>query len=95
MSFDITLQPVKVLVGSHDSAGRLIFADGQLSAVIVRLDRRSHVLGHKERWHLEAGFGKCDVRDARLFKTPAEAGAWAKQTLMSKARVIPMVAILK
>jgi hypothetical protein len=35
--------------------------------------------------HLEAAFGKGDVPDASLFKTPEEAGAWVEQTLTLKA----------
>jgi hypothetical protein len=37
MPFYITSKPVKVRIDGHDSEGRLIFADDQLSAVIVRL----------------------------------------------------------
>jgi len=33
---------------------------------------------------LEAGFGKCNIRDAPLFKTPDEVGAWVEQTLTGK-----------
>jgi hypothetical protein len=89
MPLNFTYQPIRVLIDGHDSEGRLIFADGQLSAVIVRLDGPAHNPEHKGRWNLEAGFGKCDVRDAPLFKTPEEAGAWVEQTLTRTAfRVI-------
>ena len=86
MSFDITSQPVKVLVDGHDSEGRLIFANDQLSAVIVRLDGDAHAPDYKNLWNLEAGFGKCSVRVAPpAFTTPKEAGAWVEQTLMGRA----------
>ena len=87
MPFDITSQPVWVLIDGHDSEGRLIFADNQLSAIIVRPDGvrpdgEAHVPKHKGRWHLEAGFGKCDARIApTTFRTPQEAEARVKQRL--------------
>ena len=86
MPFDITLQPVKVLVDGHDSEGRLIFADDHLTSVIVRLDGEAHLPEQKGHWHLEAGFGKCDARIAPpTFTTLEEAGAWVKQRLASGA----------
>ncbi|MGF9756191.1 hypothetical protein AAII07_13370 [Microvirga sp. 0TCS3.31] len=82
MPFYITSKPVKVRIDGHDSDGRLIFADDQLSAVIVRLDGEAHIPEHKGQWHLEAGFGPCDVRLAPpTFSTPEEAGAWVQQRL--------------
>jgi hypothetical protein len=82
MPLDISFQPMRVLIDGHDSEGRLILADHQLAAVIVRLDGQSHNPQHKGLWHLEAGFGKCNVRvEPPLFQTPEEAGAWVEQTL--------------
>ena len=84
MPFYITSKPVKVRIDGHDSEGRLIFADNQLSAIIVRPDGEAHVPKHKGRWHLEAGFGKCDARIASTtFRTPEETEAWVKQRLAS------------
>ena len=86
MPFDITFQPVKVLFDGHDSEGRLIFADGQLASVIVRHDGEAHSREQKGYWHLEAGFGKCDVRNVPpTFKRLEEAEAWVKQRLTSGA----------
>jgi hypothetical protein len=86
MTLDISFQPMRVLIDGHDSEGILILADGQLTAVIVRLDGQTHNPQHKGLWHLEAGFGKCDVRIAPpVFAIPEEAGAWVEQTLMGKA----------
>ena len=85
MPLDISFQPMRVLIDGHESDGNLVLADNQLAAVIVRLDGQSHDPEHKGLWHLEAGFGKCNVRDAPLFKTPDEAGAWVQKTLMSRA----------
>jgi hypothetical protein len=85
MTLDISFMPLRVLIDGHDSQGNLILADNQLAAVIVRLDGETHASEHKGLWNLEAGFGKCNSRDASLFKTPDEAGAWVEQTLTSKA----------
>ena len=84
MPLAISFQPIRVLIDGHDSEGNLILADGGLAAVIVRLDGEHHNPEHKALWHLEAGFGKCNVRSAPVFQTPEEAGAWVKQTLTSK-----------
>jgi hypothetical protein len=84
MSRDISFQSLRVLIDGHDSEGNLVLADNQLAAVIVRLDGEHHDPEHTGRWHLEAGFGKCNLRYAPLFKTPEEAGAWVEQTLTRK-----------
>jgi hypothetical protein len=81
MTLDISFQPMRVLIDGHDAEGRLILADSQLTAVIFRLDGPTHDPEHKGRWHLEAGFGRCNVRDPSLFKTPKEAGAWVERVL--------------
>lgn len=85
MPLDISFQPMRVLIDGHDSEGRLILADSQLAAVIVRLDGEHHDLERKGLWHLEAGFGKCNIKGAPLFKTPDEAGVWVEQILTRKA----------
>jgi hypothetical protein len=85
MRLDISFQPMRVLIDGHDSEGNLVLAGNQLAAVIVRLDGQSHDPKHKGLWHLEAGFGTCNVRYAPLFQTPEEAGAWVDQTLTGKA----------
>jgi hypothetical protein len=85
LTLDISFQPMRVLIDGHDTDGRLVLADNQLAAVFVRLDGQSHDPEHKRPWYLEAGFGKCNTRDAPLFKTPDEAGAWVEQILTRKA----------
>ena len=83
MTFDISFQPMRVLIDGHDSEGILILANGQLAAVIVRLDGEIHDPRNKGLWHLEAGFGKCDARVAPpVFTTPEQAGAWVEKALM-------------
>lgn len=81
MSLDISFQPMRVLIDGHDSEGNLVLVNGQLSAVVVRLDGAHHDPRHKGWWYLEAGFGKCNIGDAPLFRTPEEAGAWVGRTL--------------
>ena len=83
MSFDISFQSMPVLIDGHDSEGRLVLADDQLAAVIVRLAGEHHSPEHKGRWHLEAGFGKCTPHPAGdpLWNTPQEAGAWVQERL--------------
>ena len=76
---------MRVLIDGHDSEGILILVDNQLAAVIVRLDGEIHDPKNKGLWHLEAGFGKCDVRVAPpMFTTHEEAGAWVEQVLTGK-----------
>jgi hypothetical protein len=52
----ISRQQVRIATGSSDEEGCLLFADGHLVAVIVRLSEPSH---GKLRgcWFLECGFG--------------------------------------
>ncbi|MBD2747101.1 hypothetical protein IC232_10405 [Microvirga sp. BT688] len=77
---------MRVLIDGHDSEGILILADGQLAAVIVRLDGEIHDPKSKGLWHLEAGFGRCDVRVAPpMFATHEEAGAWVQRALTGTA----------
>ncbi len=85
MTLDISFQPMRVLIDGHDTEGNLVLAGNQLAAVFVRLDGTHHDPEHKGWWHLEAGFGKCNVRAAPLFKTPEEAGSWVQTILAGKA----------
>ncbi|WP_457093080.1 hypothetical protein [Microvirga sp. P5_D2] len=85
MTLDITFIPMRVLIDGHDTDGNLVLTDDQLAAVFVRLDGTHYDPEHKGWWHLEAGFGKCNIRDAPLFRTPEDAGAWVGQTLTHKA----------
>jgi len=44
----------------------------------ARLDGDAHEPEFKGRWHLEAGFGHCDVPGTPVFATLDEAGAWVQ-----------------
>jgi hypothetical protein len=70
MPLDISFTPIRVLIDGHDTDGNLILSDGQLAAVIVRLDGESHDPEHKGLWNLEAGFGKCAIRYAPCSRRP-------------------------
>ncbi len=82
MSLGISFQPIRVLTDAQDKEASLILADGQLAAVIVRLDSETHPPETRGRWRLAVGFGKCNVLGPPLFKTPEEASAWVEQLLM-------------
>ncbi len=49
------LQPVQIATGREDTESQLVFADGFLVAVLVRLSDQHE--GEAGRWYLEAGFG--------------------------------------
>ena len=85
MSLHISFQPMRVLIDGHDSEGRLVLADDQLAAVLVRLDGMAHSLHAKSKWHLEAGFGRCAVPPgvAPLWSRPEEARTWVEERLTS------------
>ncbi len=86
MTHFISFQSMGVLIDGHDSEGRLVLADGQLAAVLVRLDGEHHTtdLG---KWHLEAGFGKCAVHpsDALLWGSLDAARTWVQERLRGRA----------
>src|SRR5688572_21012701 len=73
----------------HDSEVRLILADDQLAAVFVRLDGQTNNPEDKGLWHLEAGFGKCNVRDATLFRRLMKLEPGSKNP-HEQGRVIPI-----
>lgn len=70
----LQLQPVRVKTGSHDTEGQLVFADGFLVAVLVRLSDEHD--GDAGRWFLEAGFDGAEDRTQPTFADLDEAQAW-------------------
>ena len=73
------LQPVQVATGSDDHESRLVFSDGFLVAVLVRLSAQ-----HEDgagRWFLEAGFGPLDDPRAPVFVDLDAAQAWIRDRL--------------
>jgi hypothetical protein len=74
----VSFQPLPILIDGYDTEGHLVLIDGQLAAVLARLDADAHEPEFKGRWHLEAGFGHCDVPGTHVFPTLDEAGAWVQ-----------------
>ncbi|SFM93534.1 hypothetical protein [Methylobacterium pseudosasicola] len=79
----LRLQPVQVATGSYDVDGQLVFADGFLAAVLVKLS------GYHEdmagMWFLEAGFGWVDTPNRPTFTDLDTAQAWIVQQLADAA----------
>jgi hypothetical protein len=72
----IDLQPIRVRTGHQDGEGRLALADGELVAVLVRLDDPVHG-DQRGRWFLEAGFGPCGGGPSSvIFEDLEEAESW-------------------
>ncbi len=78
----VTFQAIPILIDGHDTQGQLVLADGELTAVLARLDGDAHDPKMKGWWHLEAGFGHCDVQGSQgIFETLNEAAAWVQSRL--------------
>ena len=73
-------QPVKVATGSVDEEGRLVFYDGKLIAVLVRLDDPDHGPALSQ-WSLEAGFNGVDSVKPPLFANLTAAERWIGRQL--------------
>ncbi|KQQ18783.1 hypothetical protein ASF56_22140 [Methylobacterium sp. Leaf122] len=77
---NLRLQPVQVATGSSDTESHLVFSDGFLVAVLVRLSD-----DHDDRsgmWFLEAGFGRVDHPDPPTFADLDAAQDWISQRLV-------------
>jgi hypothetical protein len=75
----LKLQPVQVATGSDDRESQLVFSDGFLVAVLVRLSDQ-----HEEEagmWFLEAGFGLISGPEQPPFANLDAAQAWIGQRL--------------
>jgi hypothetical protein len=75
----IDLQPIRVRTGSQDREGHLAMTQGELVAVLVRLDDPVHG-DARGGWFLEAGFGPVnDTKSAPPFSDLSEAVGWLEQ----------------
>ena len=77
----LTLQPVLVATG-EEGDGFLVFADGWLVAVLVRLAEN-----HEENagaWFLEKGFGALDGPEPPVFETLEIAQSWVAAQLRGR-----------
>jgi len=72
---EITRQNVPVHTGSPDQDGCLLFADGRLVAVLVRLsgEHDPELVG---KWFLEHGFGRLDAPEQPVFDDLDVAQRW-------------------
>jgi hypothetical protein len=77
----ISFQAIPILIDGHDTQGQLVLMDGQLVAVLARLDGDAHDPAMKSWWNLEAGFGPCQAIGDNLFQTLNDAEAWVRQKL--------------
>jgi hypothetical protein len=73
----LALQPVRIETGTDDEQGCLVFADGRLVAVLVRLsDQHEGLAG---QWYYEHGFGPFDGPAHPTFATIEAAQDWIEQ----------------
>jgi hypothetical protein len=70
-----------VLIDGYDTHGQLVLADGELTAVLARLDSETHDPTFRGWWHLEAGLGRCNEIGTQVFATLDDAGAWVQSRL--------------
>jgi hypothetical protein len=79
MTHVVTHLSTLVDTGLAATTGRLLFNDGRLCALIVKLDD-----GYEElegRWFLEIGFGSCEAHPAPMFDTIDDAEQWVMARL--------------
>ena len=69
----ITFQPVAVETDSQDHDGLLVFTDGKLVGLLVRLVDEAHDPATLGAWHLEAAFGRVERGRGTLFASLDEA----------------------
>lgn len=84
----ISFQPIPILIDGHDTQGQLVLVDGQLVAVLSRLDGEAHDPDAKGQWHLEAGFGPCQETGGSVFRTLEDASAWVRERITAKQSVL-------
>ena len=80
----VTFHRVPVMTGTEDREGCLLFANGSLVAVIVRLDTREYTDTNR-KWFLEAGVGRCRERH-ELFDSIEDAANWVRERCRVRVR---------
>lgn len=78
----VTFQPVEVAV-SGQTDGRLVFVDGKLAVVLVKLDVIQNEL--EGRWYAEAAFNGLERMSEHTFQDLRAAAAWIETQLGSAA----------
>ncbi|MGH1571361.1 hypothetical protein ACRAWG_12515 [Methylobacterium sp. P31] len=77
----LSLQPVQVATNSDDAESQLVFADGFLVAVLVRLSEQHG--DDAGKWFLEAGFGPIDFLSPPPFADLGVARTWITRQLIA------------
>jgi hypothetical protein len=85
----ITFQTIPILIDGHDTQGLLALLNGQLVAVLARLDGDVHDPELKGKWHLEAGFGPCEAT-GEVFQTQDAVARWVQQRADGKSYPRPI-----
>ena len=75
----MTLKPARVETGSPDEEGCLVFGNGKLLAVLVRLSAQQGELAG--RWYVEKGFGCLDAPAQPTFPDLDAAQSWLSAKL--------------
>ena len=79
----VQLQPARIATFQTGEQGLLVWADGQLMAVLVHL---SDAYGENAgKWHLEAAFGRVAHPSAGIFADLDKAQAWIEERLRQVA----------
>jgi hypothetical protein len=85
----VTLQPVRIETGTEDEDGYLVFIEGRLAAILVRLsDQHEELTGC---WYYEHGFGPYDGPTHPVFETLEAAQDWIDQHRRPRIRQLPPV----
>ncbi|HEV7255374.1 MAG TPA: hypothetical protein VGN97_20005 [Mesorhizobium sp.] len=82
----VEFQPIRVRTGSEDKEGRLALLDGELIAILVRLDDEVHD-SERGKWFVEAQFGP--PRRVEPFGTLDDAEAWLRAQIAPPATPRP------
>lgn len=69
----VDLQPITVRTGCDDRVGCLVMVEGELAAILVRLDDKMHE-ADAGKWFLEAVFGP--LRGKEAFDSLDDARDW-------------------
>jgi hypothetical protein len=81
----ISFQAIPILIDGHDTQGQLVLVDGQLVAVLARLDGDAHDPAMRKWWNLEAGFGPVQAIGDNVFSSLDDAEAWVRAQITGRA----------
>jgi hypothetical protein len=81
----INLQPIPVRTGCKDRIGRLVLIDGELVAVLVRLDDEIHE-ADEGKWFLELAFEPLVGNET--FENLDKANDWINERVAAPAKLV-------